>query len=152
MAAAGGGGGVGVGTRPSEALGDQGLMTLEWLLIVGAVAGLAASTVLIIQRVVDDTSEVPVDPLVRLLEADVEAAFIAAEAQAVIDADATQYTTAENTGFSSRCTAIATTYSDVVESSPGPVWTNPAGPDAVAGNTDDVAARCDVTPKPNLGS
>ena len=143
MAAAGGGGvgvGVSAGTRPSEALGDQGLMTLEWLLIVGAVAGLAASTVLIIQRVVDDTSEVPVDPLVRLLEADVEAAFIAAEAQAAFDADPSAYV---DSGYASRCTGLQTTYPDVVSSAG---WTTPAaGPP-------DVAARCDVTPKPNLGS
>ena len=61
--------------------GDQrGVISLEWLLIVGAVAGLAATSVLAVQRVVDDTSEVPVDPLVRVLEADIAAAFIAADA------------------------------------------------------------------------
>ena len=64
---------------------DRGLITLEWLLIVGAIAGLAASTVLVVQNVVDDTSHVPADPLVRLLQADVEAAFVAAEAQSVFD-------------------------------------------------------------------
>ena len=46
---------------------QRGSITLEWLLIVGAVAGLAATSVLAVQRVVDDTSEVPVDPLVRVL-------------------------------------------------------------------------------------
>ena len=61
---------------------QRGVITLEWLLIVGAVAGLAATSVLAVQRVVDDTSEVPVDPLVRVLEADIAAAFIAAEATA----------------------------------------------------------------------
>ena len=148
MAAAGRGGGVGVsaGTRPSESLGDQGLMTLEWLLIVGTIAGLAASTVLIVQRVVDDTSEVPVDPLVRLLEADVEAAFIAAEAQAAFDDPAVTYVDAT---YSNRCNpGIANTYDEVSSAD----WTNPAGPDGIAGNADDVAARCDVTPVANLGS
>ena len=63
--------------------GDQrGVISLEWLLIVGAVAGLAAMSVLAVQRVVDDTSEVPVDPLVRVLEADIAAAFVAADATA----------------------------------------------------------------------
>ena len=61
---------------------QRGIITLEWLLIVGAVAGLAATSVLAVQRVVDDTSEVPVDPLVRVLEADIAAAFIAADATA----------------------------------------------------------------------
>ena len=36
---------------------DQGLTTLEWLLIVAAVAGLAALAVVLVQNVVSDTSE-----------------------------------------------------------------------------------------------
>ena len=36
---------------------DSGLTTLEWLLIVAAVAGLAALAVVLVQRVVGDTSE-----------------------------------------------------------------------------------------------
>ena len=59
---------------------ERGVITLEWLLIVGAIAGLAATSVLAVQRVLDDTSEVPVDPLVRVLEADIAAAFVAADA------------------------------------------------------------------------
>ena len=59
---------------------ERGIIALEWLLIVGAIAGLAASSVLIVQRVVDDTSEVPVDPLVLVLEADIAAAFVVADA------------------------------------------------------------------------
>ena len=67
---------------PSRGSDQRGLMTLEWLLIVGAVAGLAATSVLAVQQVLDDTSEVPVDPQVRVLEADIAAAFIAADATA----------------------------------------------------------------------
>ena len=65
---------------PGRGGDERGLMTLEWLLIVGAIAGLAATSVLAVQRVLDDTSEVPVDPLVRVLEADIAAAFVAADA------------------------------------------------------------------------
>ena len=36
---------------------DSGLTTLEWLLIVAAVAGLAALAVVLVQNVVSDTSE-----------------------------------------------------------------------------------------------
>ena len=36
---------------------DDGLTTLEWLLIVAAVAGLAALAVVLVQNVVDDTAE-----------------------------------------------------------------------------------------------
>ena len=71
---------------PGRGSDQRGLITLEWLLIVGAVAGLAATSVLAVQRVVDDTSEVPVDPLVRVLEADIAAAFIAADADTAVRA------------------------------------------------------------------
>lgn len=37
--------------------GDRGLTTLEWLLIVAAVAGIAALAVVLVQNVVSDTSE-----------------------------------------------------------------------------------------------
>ena len=111
---------AGPATADSRGLGrgpvrdDQGLMTLEWLLIVGAIAGLAASTVLIVQQVVDDTSEVPTDPLVRLIEADVEAAFVASEAQAAFDADPALYTPTVDAGYETRCDpGIPTAYSDV---------------------------------------
>ena len=70
---------------PGRRSDERGIITLEWLLIVGAVAGLAASSVLAVQRVLDDTSEVPVDPLVRVLEADIAAAFVTADAQAAFD-------------------------------------------------------------------
>ena len=36
---------------------DSGLTTLEWLLIVAAVAGLAALAVVLVQNVVSDTSQ-----------------------------------------------------------------------------------------------
>ena len=36
---------------------ESGLTTLEWLLIVAAVAGLAALAVVLVQNVVDDTAE-----------------------------------------------------------------------------------------------
>ena len=129
---------------------DRGLMTLEWLLIVGLIAGLAASTALIVQRVVDDTAEVPVDPLVRLIEADVEAAFIAAEAQSVFDAAPGSYSTSVDDGYKSRCdTSIPAAYSDVAA---GAAWSSPSDPNNTPGDlTDDEPAECDVTPLANLG-
>ena len=71
---------------PGRSSDQRGIITLEWLLIVGAIAGLAATSVLAVQRVLDDTSEVPVDPLVRVLEADIAAAFIAADADTAVRA------------------------------------------------------------------
>ena len=37
--------------------GEAGLVALEWLLVVAALAGLAALAVVVVQRVVDDTAE-----------------------------------------------------------------------------------------------
>ena len=135
-----------------SAAADAGLITLEWLLIVGAVAGLAAFSVLAVQRVIDDTSEVPADPLVRLLEADIEAAFVASDAQAAFDQavrDGNPSSYADGS-YSSRChPGILNDFPDVVASTD---WTTPSGPDGTPGNGDDVAAQCAVTPKPNLGA
>ena len=47
---------VGLDARRRRA-GDRGLTTLEWLLIVAAVAGIAALAVVLVQNVVSDTSE-----------------------------------------------------------------------------------------------
>ena len=128
---------------------DSGLITLEWLLIVGAIAGLAASSVLIVQRVVDDTSEVPADPVVRLLEADIEAAFVASDAQAAWDKAVPDGSMFAEPHFNDRCTDIQNDFSDVVASA---VWTAPADPQNTPANLDDDdPARCVVTPRSGLG-
>ena len=135
--------------------GDIGLVTLEWLLVVGAIAGIAASSVLAVQRVVDDTTEVPDDPLVRVLDADIAAAFIASEAQASFDASHAggpppppAYVDGP---FEQRCeTGIGQRFGDVVAGTPA--WEMPTvGADGTYGNDDDVLARCTVTPLANLG-
>ena len=130
---------------------DGGLITLEWLLIVGAIAGLAATSVVAVQRVVDDTAEVPPDPLVRLLQADVAAAFVAAEAQAVFDAVPFSYTPADDQVFEDRCeNGVLQDFSDVVSGLP--IWHRPTeGADNTPHTDDDVPARCVVTPIQNLG-
>ena len=135
---------------PSRGSDQRGVITLEWLLIVGAIAGLAATSVLTVQQVLDDTSEVPVDPLVRVLEADIAAAFVAADAQAAFDDDPAAYML-NNTDqdFSSRCRAgVNQSFVDVIDNTR---WVAPADPDSIPGNSDDVAARCTVRPRPNLG-
>ena len=127
---------------------ERGIIALEWLLIVGAIAGLAASSVLIVQRVVDDTSEVPVDPLVLVLEADIAAAFVVAEADAAalsppyIDQD-----------FRERCdVALPAAFGDVVDTA---VWKAPelVDPPADPGDPPTLAAgaTCKVTPLEGLG-
>ena len=55
---------------------NRGLTTLEWLLIVAAVAGLAALAVVLVQNVVDDTAEQISGSSARLTAAKVAAAEI----------------------------------------------------------------------------
>ena len=60
---------------------DSGLTTLEWLLIVAAVAGLAALAVVLVQNVVSDTSEQIAGSSARLTAAKVSAASVEQEAK-----------------------------------------------------------------------
>lgn len=132
--------------RPGR--GDSGLITLEWLLIIGLIAGLAASTNLIVQQVVDDTAEARPDPLVRLLEADVAAAFIAADAQAAFDESLTN-PPYDDQPFFDRCgVGLAADFDDVVDVA---AWSTPYDPGTPNNLDDDGPAKCDITPKPNLG-
>ncbi|MCY4664125.1 MAG: hypothetical protein OXC00_05620 [Acidimicrobiaceae bacterium] len=131
---------------PPGRSGQAGLITLEWLLIVGTIAGLAASTTLIVQRVLDDHSEVPPDPVVRFIQADIEAAEIATEAQADFDADPSAY---DNDGYENRCEGLKRAFIGLVMTAS---WALPSiGPDNTAGTVDDEAARCSVTPERGLG-
>ncbi len=135
---------------------DGGLITLEWLLVVGAIAGLAASSVLIVQRVVDDTSEVPADPAVRLIDAEIAAAFVAAEANNDPNSMCSLWagdplvcyiiSGEEDNSYEQRCTALRDTFNDVVSSS---VWRS-AQLDIDFINM-EIPARCTVTPKEDRG-
>lgn len=71
------------------------MVTLEWLLIVGAIAGLAAVSVLAVQQVLDSSTELPPRPDVRIVDAEIAAA-----------------TAADGPS----CDAIAIDFSDVVSS------------------------------------
>ena len=92
--------------------GDSGLTTLEWLLIVAAIAGLAALAVVLVQNVVDGTAE-----SVEAHSARQEAARLATEdlvdrwrAETPRDqAEADQI----NRVYSQKCRNIGIIYSDV---------------------------------------
>ena len=108
--------------RPSAAprRNDSGLVTLEWLLIVAAAIGLAASSVLAVQQVLDGAAEVPDDPAVRVIDADIAAAFLAEEANA---AALNEHTVKDVKDYGQRCqTGIRDAFSDVVDSA---VWRAP---------------------------
>ena len=66
---------------------DSGLTTLEWLLIVAAVAGLAALAVVLVQNVVSDTSEQIAGSSARKTAAEIAAQKITSDARAVVPAD-----------------------------------------------------------------
>ena len=91
--------------------GDSGLTTLEWLLIVAAVAGLAALAVVLVQNVVGDTSEQISGNSARATAAKVAAAEINDKARA---ADLSEADAAEtiNAKYSKECRQLSILYAD----------------------------------------
>ena len=93
---------------------DSGLTTLEWLLIVAAVAGLAALAVVLVQNVVSDTSEQIAGSSARKTGAQIAAQQIMSDA----DRDAGDLPDAADTWpewvsfYSARCNRLAITYGD----------------------------------------
>lgn len=92
---------------------SRGLTTLEWLLIVAAVAGLAALAVVLVQNVVDDTAEQITGSSARITAALVAADAITGDDET--DADKR-----------SACSRLNITYSDAFQESPGRTshWTD----------------------------
>lgn len=93
-------------------------MTLEWLLIVAAIAGVAAFSVLAVQRIVDDTTERPPPDEVRIVDAEIEAAKVAHDAN-LFTPDGVDYLTSspENVEFQRRCEIeVPSRFTDVVAS------------------------------------
>ncbi len=98
--------------------GEFGLITLEWLLIFGAIAGIAASSVLAVQIVIDDSTDLPDRPDVRVVDAEIAAATVASEATEIVRANPgnyPDYMANRNLGFEVDCEEVANEYSDVVE-------------------------------------
>jgi len=105
---------------------EAGLTTLEWLLIVAAVAGLAALAVVLVQNVVDDTAEQISGSNARITAAEVAAAQITSDARSNLPpngSDAswtagTELTNRQskqedvNSEYSSKCNRLSITYSD----------------------------------------
>lgn len=134
-------------------------MTLEWLLVLGAVAGIAAGSYLAIERVVDEELRRPAGPAARLVAADVVAAVVVQDA--IDEALSRPYDwdlwTAAMSPFRARCEAIAVDFDDVVARAEWPDW-DPAwtphwlnGEDAVGNalSPDDRwnPAQCILTPR-----
>ena len=106
--------------------GAYGLITLEWLLIVAAIAGLAASSTLAVQRVVDDSTDLPPRRDIRVIDAEIAAAAVAHEANQEIDANPLGYPP-QDASFDQRCQDVAAAFDDVVDL-PAIYWIIPKHP------------------------
>ena len=93
---------------------ESGLTTLEWLLIVAAVAGLAALAVVLVQNVVSSTSEQIAGSSARKTAAQVAGQQVMAEANR---AEAAQPSSADTWSewivhYSDKCNRIGVTFAD----------------------------------------
>ena len=100
---------------------ELGLITLEWLLIFGAIAGIAASSVLAVQIAIDNSTDLPDRPDVRVVDAEIAAATVASEATEIVRANPSGYSQ-HDPDFKRRCEEVANEYSDVVQIG---VWVMP---------------------------
>lgn len=106
---------------------DSGLASLEWLLIIAAVGGLAAVMVVAVQQLLDDATEVRADRSVRLLEANVLAAELSSQAAAVGAGSDSGPDAAVLAQLGKRCEQLAVNYRDAISAAE---WTQ--APRAVA--------------------
>ena len=99
---------------------DSGLTTLEWLLIVAAVAGLAALAVVLVSNVVSETGEQIAGSSARLTAAKVQALDVTTRAHAETAAEQTnpvltlaEHTAVLNADYKQLCKRIGITFGDV---------------------------------------
>ncbi|WP_419944364.1 hypothetical protein [Candidatus Poriferisodalis sp.] len=110
--------GVRLRHAPCRSADSRGLVTLEWLLIVGAVAGLAALSVLVVDRVLEGPTNAATEPVARVIEAEVRAAFIedaarAAHARAVTNR--TVFGVDRQMPYRDQCAAMVEEFADVID-------------------------------------
>ena len=113
--------------------GDEGLTTLEWLLVVAAVAGLAAVAVVLVQRVVGGTAEQIESHSARQTAAELAARELQNRWRAE-DPDASTVDSI-NGVYAARCRRIGIIYADIdlkAESKGGAVVSGGTGWDPAA--------------------
>ena len=99
--------------RSARRCDERGLTTLEWLLIVAAVAGLAALAVVLVQNVVDDTAEQLGGASARETAANVAADTVIREAKTAQPSDSRFNTWQKwELYFTARCERLEILYSD----------------------------------------
>ena len=149
-----------IGRRAPKRRDDSGLTTLEWLLIVAAVAGLAALAVVLVQNVVRDTSEQIASNSARMTAAELEAADITEQAAAaVIPIGSTATTddgktlaaaqdnakTAANNKYGGRCDRMNIGYNAAFKSADPPMeaeWTPGVAAQGTEGWTTGSEPKC----------
>ena len=146
---------------PRRRRDDRGLTTLEWLLIVAAVAGLAALAVVLVQNVVDDTAEQIAGSSARLTAANVAAAALTDDFAAVYTDNKTLLDAKSGTGYAdvyklwqdaadkaaSACRRLNITYSDVLSDDQEAGWVTVADPPAAANvAAPEAGDHCSVPP------
>ena len=112
---------------------NRGLTTLEWLLIVAAVAGLAALAVVLVQNVVDETAEQISGGSARITAAQVAA-------QEITD-DLVSGKITDASDGKAKCERLKITYNDAFSSTPT-TWT--AAYNNNSNNTDVKTHKCEV--------
>ena len=130
---------------------DSGLTTLEWLLIVAAVAGLAALAVVLVQNVVSDTSEQIAGSSARKTAAQIAASDIMADAD---QDDGDQPDSADTWDewfkhYRDKCNRLKITYGDagisvIANFATSGALANTAVPKAADIETGDVSAAASV--------
>ncbi len=100
--------------RAGRRAGDLGLTTLEWLLIVAAVAGIAALAVVMVQNVVSDTSEQIAGSSAREVAAKLAGEQVVTDSGRHIDSQPVSARTWGNwrAFYESRCKRLQITYGD----------------------------------------
>ena len=101
-------------TRRPRRRDDRGLTTLEWLLIVAAVAGLAALAVVLVQNVVGDTSEQIAGSSARKTAAQIAGSEIMLDAERALQNQPDQADTADEWAsfYRGKCDRLKITYGD----------------------------------------
>ncbi|MXW95610.1 MAG: hypothetical protein F4110_07775 [Acidimicrobiaceae bacterium] len=128
--------------------GDRGLATLEWLIVVSVVAAFAGSAALVVERVLEERSEVPADLLLQITLAEIRGAELAAEAQAIYDSDPQNYTQDLDKTMRDRCETFILTEFDTGIASQG-AWTSPR-PNHFEEDKSPAPAICFFLPGPLL--
>ena len=100
------------GARGRLVGGEAGLTTLEWLLVVAAVAGLAALGVVLVQRVVGGTAERVESTDARQTAADLAVTSLAPRWQAEVPTSQREADEI-NRRYKRRCLQLGVIYSDI---------------------------------------